>query len=77
LAEQIFETYLLTWLQSGPVGFEKNIAYQKKQYTHHVTIILCQGDFKEQIKKLARFLPYTTKTCSREDQAWVHLVPSQ
>jgi len=61
---------------SGPVGFEKT-QHTKKNYTHHVTIILYQGDFKEQIKKLARLLPYTTKTCSREDQAWVHLVPSQ
>jgi len=24
LAEDVFETLLLTWIQSGPVGFEKH-----------------------------------------------------
>jgi len=76
LAEHVFETFF-TWVQNGPVGFEKKTQPAKKQYIHRIMVILCQVDFKEQIEKLTRLLPHTTKTCSRKDQAWVYFVPSQ
>jgi len=34
-------------------------------------LILCQGDFKEQICKLAVLLLYTSEDCWRKDQAWI------
>jgi hypothetical protein len=46
LAEHVFETFLVTWIQNGPIAFEKKHS-TKKQYTHRIMIILCQRDFKE------------------------------
>ena len=40
-------------------------------------IILCQGDFNEQIEKLVRLLVYTGENCTRKFHAWIHFVPSQ
>jgi len=40
-------------------------------------VILYQWDFNEQIKKLVKFLLYTSENCSRKFHTWVHFVPSQ
>jgi len=60
----------LTQVQNGPVGFGKKI-HTKKQYTHCIMTVLCQGNFKEQTNKLVSLLLYTTEMCWRKYQAWV------
>ena len=47
--------FLLTWVQNGPGGFDKKHSILNKQYTHRI-IIFCQGDFKEQIKKIGKIV---------------------
>jgi len=59
LAEHVLDIFLLTWVQNGPVGFEKKHSLQKK-YACLIMIILCQLDFREQIEKLVRLLLYTS-----------------
>ena len=55
--------FLLTWVQNGPVGFEKKNTIRKKQYACRMMIILCQWDFIEQTEKLVRLLPNTSENC--------------
>jgi hypothetical protein len=50
---------------------------RNKQYMCRMIIMLCQWDFNKQIEKLVRLLLYTSETCSRKFQAWLHFVPSQ
>jgi hypothetical protein len=60
----------LTWVQNGPVVFETVLKHSLRNDN------FASGDFIEQIEKLVRLLQYTTENCCREDQAWVHFVPS-
>jgi len=59
--------FLLTWVQNGPVGFEKTL-HTKKQSIQCIMTVLCQGNLKQQIEKLLRYVLYTT-TNSSEDKA--------
>jgi len=48
------------------LDFKKNHTIQTKHYMCWMTIILCQWDFSEQIKKLVRLLLYTSENCWRK-----------
>lgn len=62
------------WVQNGLVGFERML-HAKKQSIQCIMTVLCQGNFKQQIKKLVRWLLYTTRNFS--EAKWVHFVPNQ
>jgi hypothetical protein len=62
----------LTCVQNGPELEKKRFGTVKEQYTICIMIILCQGDFREQIEKLVRLLHCTTENCWGKDQVWVH-----
>lgn len=55
----------------------KKYSVLNELYTFHIMIILCQGDFREQIEKFVRLLLCTTENCWRTDQAWVYFLSSQ
>jgi hypothetical protein len=40
----------LTWVQNGPLGYEKIQHTKKKKGTHCIMIILCRGGFQEHRK---------------------------
>ena len=53
----------------------KKYSRLKKQHAHCVMIILCQGDFQEQIKKLVCLSLYTSENCSEKTKPGRILYP--
>ena len=76
LRPRLLDQQKLTRAQIGPVEFlGEKLPYEEKS-TRCVMIISCQGDFKEQVQKLAKYLLYTTKNWWKKDQFCVRSVRS-